>query len=98
MFPVLNVRYSRSMILLEYADPYSLEAMHWYSASYFSGLFQAAMSRVPERLRIDACASRATLKYFPFRLHEKLHHWVKCENKTETSEGWFREMVNRNES
>lgn len=30
------------------------------------------MSRVPERLRIDTCTSRATLKYFPLRLQEKL--------------------------
>lgn len=30
------------------------------------------MSRVPERRRIETWVSRATLKYFPFRLHEKL--------------------------
>lgn len=30
------------------------------------------MSSVPERLRMDTWESRATLKYFPFRRHEKL--------------------------
>lgn len=38
------------------------------------------MSRVPERLRIDVWESRATLKYFPLRLHEKLHDGAQDRN------------------
>lgn len=37
------------------------------------------MSRVPENLRIDTWESRATLKYFPLRLHEKLHNTANVE-------------------